>query len=160
MRLHIGIDPGLKGGICIMSGSGTIVGLHDMPIRDKAVDVWELTRIINPVNWDTEVQVVCVEALGLRSAQAGVATMGANYGRLMAVLELCYANIVIVQPKAWQEGLDLPRSQKERLQRYTMMAADKWTQQEFFGPRGGMIDGRAAACWIAEYGRLMGGLNV
>jgi hypothetical protein len=44
---------------------------------------------------------------------------------------------------------------RELKETYTRVAERLWPRIAFRGPRGGLLDGKAAAAMIAEYGRRM-----
>ena len=149
LKRFIGIDPGLSGGVAILDQVGQCWAVHDMPIVNGKVDCKALRGM---VQWDGAH--IAVEKVELRSGQCGVQTMLSNYGRILAVLELIENDYHLIASKDWQKGMGLPKARKEKIARYTMMAADRWTDWPFYGPGGGLKDGRAAACWIADKLRI------
>ena len=93
----MGIDPGLKGGVAILNGDSSIS--EKMPIikSKRIVDVGALQDLLIR----HKPYIVYVERQRIMSKQAGAITTGANYGRILATLELCGIDYVEVAPKEW-----------------------------------------------------------
>lgn len=80
----LGIDPGLKGGVALVSDFGGILCVDPLPYMGKAVDVRRLQNTVS----SCAVTRAAVELQHARSFQAGAMTILSNYGRLLAVLEI------------------------------------------------------------------------
>ena len=101
----VGIDPGLNGGITVLSKKGKLMGSYVMPIvvykKKKDLDINALCRlflIINP-------EVVVIEKQQAMPGQ-GVSSMfkiGKGYGILLGLCAGLKINTELVSPKAWQK---------------------------------------------------------
>ena len=144
----VGIDPGKTGAIALYA-DGAIVALHDMPMDGTAVDSPTLYNLLGSM----ACQMIFIERVELRPRQGGVINMVANYGIILGVAELLApGRVCTVSSQRWQSPLLLPKDRKEKLAAYTAMAAQMWPRHEWYGPRGGLRDGRAAAALIARHG--------
>ena len=148
----IGIDPGKTGAFAMLNDRGGLY-LHDMPMRGSEIDSCSLYKSLWSLMWDH----VFVERVELRHNQSGVINMVANYGRILAVAEMSIGTghskqLIEITSKEWQKQYNLPKDRKEKLKAYTAIAADMWPDQTFYGPKGGLKDGRAAAALIALHG--------
>ena len=149
----IGIDPGKTGAIALYA-DGDIAALHDMPMNGDTVDAPALYYLIGSMIH----QRIFIERVELRPRQSGVINMVANYGIIMGIAELLTPGRVRqVSAQRWQSPLSLPKERKKKLAAYTAMAAQMWPWHEWYGPRGGLRDGRAAAALIARHGAEVSG---
>lgn len=94
----LGIDPGKEGGLAFIDGSN--IKARRMPInkQSKQIDVSEIQRLII----ENRVQAAAIEKQFVSGRQAGGLTIGANYGRLLAVLELCGVPYIEIKSDHWQ----------------------------------------------------------
>ena len=77
------------------------------------------------------------------NSAASSATTNINYGKLLAVAELCGLNIVTIVPHKWKSDLRLSKSKLESIE-----MAEKLTGKSFRTNRGRLIDGPAEAFLI------------
>lgn len=101
----IGIDPGLKGGLALMADDGKPVDAITMPRDGRSVDVCALQDAF--IRWGAHsgnIRAV-VERQQVRARQAGNMTIGANYGRILATLDLCGIEYEEVRPQDWQAAI-------------------------------------------------------
>jgi len=96
----IGIDPGLKGGVCALV-DGSIDRLESMPLRGAIVNVPALVSIFRQYKR----RHVVIEAVGLRPSQAGVVLWSPIGRGLLAAAEVLGIEPEIVQPKTWQRDV-------------------------------------------------------
>ncbi len=63
--------------------------------------------------------------------------------------------MILVRPQDWQRamlrGEPKAESRRERLETYVRVAERLWPRVSFRGPRGGLLDGKAAAALIAAF---------
>lgn len=158
--IFIGIDPGRKGAIGIVSNAWIPSPfIFDLPYgEDDLVDCLEVRDIIQR-NLDIHVGVVvCIEKCQAMPGQ-GVVSMfsyGKNYGMLLATLRILKKENVLltlqeVSPVTWKKSLGLTKEKGKSIQ----LALDKWPQlqSDLITPRGALKDGRAEALLLAEYAR-------
>ena len=100
MKLHIGIDPGLSGGIAFIPASGE-PWAHKMPETDR--DLIDLLR--DSINlFDARATLEFVSSspqMGVKSAF----TFGEGYGRLQMALTALGVPYERVRPQAWQKAM-------------------------------------------------------
>lgn len=104
------IDPGEKGGICIVNTENNIPLFYVMPTKKvlkysenktkkpkntSIVDVEALSRLLAGVTN------IFIEEISIRGNQGGAVTTGMNAGRISAVAELLNAEISYVHPTQW-----------------------------------------------------------
>ena len=77
------------------------------------------------------------------NSAASSATTNINYGKLLAIAELCGSNIVTVVPHKWKSDLGLSKNKMESIE-----MAEELTSKSFRTNRGRLIDGPAEAFLI------------
>lgn len=139
MKIHIGIDPGLSGGIAFIPTTGT-PWAHKMPNTDRdlidllsdAISLAEPRAVIELVHSSPQ--------MGVKSAF----TFGEGYGRLQAVLTALRIPYERVRPAIWQKAMGcLTKGDKN---------VSKRRAQELF-PNLRITHATADALLIAEYNR-------
>jgi crossover junction endodeoxyribonuclease RuvC len=100
----MGIDPGLKGGIAVLSPDGVII--EPMPtIEDTILNLPELARILR--DWAPEIRMCVLEKVGAMPKQ-GVSSMfkfGRVYGNVEAMLIAFGIPTMLVRPQEWQKEI-------------------------------------------------------
>jgi hypothetical protein len=139
MKLYIGIDPGINGGIAFIPSYGK-PWAHKMPETDR--DLIDLLDVSTDM-----VEPRAVLELVHSSPQMGVKsafTFGEGYGRLQAVLTALRVPYERVRPQAWQKAMGcLTKGDKN---------VSKRRAQELF-PTLKVTHATADALLIAEYNR-------
>lgn len=139
MKLYIGIDPGLSGGIAFIPDKGT-PWAHKMPETDKdlidllrdSINLFEARAVIELVHSSPQ--------MGVKSAF----TFGEGYGRLQMALTAVAVPYERVRPAAWQKAMGcLTKGDKN---------VSKRRAQELF-PDLKITHATADALLIAEYAR-------
>jgi Holliday junction resolvasome RuvABC endonuclease subunit len=139
MKLSIGIDPGLSGGVAFVPESGT-PWAHKMPETDRdlidllrdSINLFEPTALIELVHSSPQ--------MGVKSAF----TFGEGYGRIQMALTALGVPYERVRPQAWQKAMGcLTKGDKN---------VSKRKAQELF-PALKVTHAIADALLIAEYGR-------
>jgi len=100
MKLYIGIDPGLSGGVAFVPESGT-PWAHKMPETDR--DLIDLLRdSIRDMEARATLELVhSSPQMGVKSAF----TFGEGYGRLQMALTALGVPYERVRPQAWQKAM-------------------------------------------------------
>jgi hypothetical protein len=142
-----GIDPGLTGGIAFLE-DGRIAARYPLPVVGRQVDV-RATAVLLGVH---EPGFTWIEQQSIRPRQAGALTIGTNYGRLLAVLELDGWPHRDVSPAAWSRAAGIPAkiSGGPRREAAWLVARRLWGDQ--IGALKPAQDGMVAALLIARYG--------
>lgn len=151
MVIMIGIDPGQKGAIGFISFNVA---------KDKTYDVIDMPEqigkglflILKKIKEDHN-SIFCM----LEQAQpmpkqgvVGVFTYGMGYGKIKAVLEILEIPYQEVRPAIWKKEFSLIKKDKAAS---VKVAQQLFPNIEFYTERGRMLDGRAEALLLAEYGR-------
>jgi hypothetical protein len=146
----IGIDPGLKGGICAVDGSG-IIEISRLP---SARDLygWLLHYKGSSVIAYTECPYI--DTGGRR--QKGILTFLAGYGKILGALEIAGIPYAEVAPSTWQSHMGINRKGETKVQALKI-ARRLYPNSNFLAterskvPHDGMID----ALLIAHYGLMV-----
>ena len=85
-------------------------------------------------------------AMSFGNSASSTATTNQNFGKLLAVAELCKLNIFTVPPHKWKKDLNLTKD-KEECVRY----AEQLFNKEFRTPKGRLIDGPAESALIGHW---------
>jgi hypothetical protein len=152
--LVIGIDPGVKGAICALdfqTGSiefrptpGPLVNLPDLY-------EWIVSR---------EPRIIGIEDVSSVPGTSAKSNFqfGRNLGAVETLAILSRQGMDRIRPKDWQKeiGISIPRSTKGAARKRAIKQAvgEKCLQlypgAEIFGPKGGLLDGRADSLMIAH----------
>lgn len=154
MSYVIGIDPGAKGAIAILTDTGSLVEVWDMPTLEIKVGKATKTRISPEVlaeelrNWDS-VRAAFMEAVS-SSPQMGVSSafaFGEGFGVVKGVLAALGVPLVLVPPAKWKRDMGLNQSKDGSRAK----AIAKWPSHagEFKRVKD---DGRAEAALIGAWG--------
>lgn len=141
----LGIDPGQTGALAVYFPSHPmLIAIHDMPLDGKAIDGYEVAKILRQYNPD----VAFIEAVHSFSGQ-GVSSsfaFGCSYGMVRGVVAACGIPTTLVSPQKWKRALELSKDKVQSLE----MARMLWPDSDKFKRR--KDDGRAEAALIAMYG--------
>lgn len=171
----MGIDPGLDGGVAVLSGRGN--SAHIMPVADGSVDTWTLAQYIR--NCGVAETVVMLESVHSMPKQgvASAFTFGKGYGAILGACGALGVRVELVTPQAWKKvvlpGLipakvKLPAGATAAAKKAASAAHKKagkdaaigWCRRAYPGlnlvPEGCRVphDGIADAICIAEFARL------
>lgn len=154
MRI-IGIDPGLSGA-CFFYDTET----HNFCARrfisvDGRLDVKKFNEFIQTYSPDQ----IFIEKIFLTGREGGQSamTIGANYGRILATLELLALPYIEVTPKVWQRALRLTGGSRAIVKEQAkILAVKRFTLMPFlFGKSKKPHDGCTDAACITMYGDLV-----
>ncbi len=85
-------------------------------------------------------------AMSFGNSASSTATTNQNFGKLLAVAELCNLNIFTVPPHKWKKGLNLTKD-KEQCVQY----AEQLFNKSFRTQRNAMLDGQAESALIGHW---------
>lgn len=157
MKLILGIDPGLSGGLAFYEPELHILETHEMPVikagvdSKRVIDEVALARLID--NRSEDIRMAVVEHVSA-SPQMGVTsafTFGQGFGTLKGVLAANFIPITLVRPNVWKKDLAVPKAKDGAVARATQLFprfANQWPRKK--------DDGKAEAALIAYYGHKMG----
>lgn len=147
-----GIDPGLSGGAFVYNTQTHEFQSYALERIDSRINILALAQFMA----NQSVQMVYIEKILLTGKEGGQSamTIGANYGRIMAVIELC--NIVHweVPPKTWQRALSLKTGSRAIVKQSAQdLAVERFTMMPFLkGKSKKLHDGLTDAACITLYG--------
>lgn len=136
----IGIDPGISGGIAVLTDKGSTIAVTKMPVTEA-----DIARFLRPYR---KTYIAYIERVHSMPKQGVSSTFkfGCNYGILLGTLAALKIKRVHIQPAKWQGELGC-RSKGDK-------NVTKRKAQELF-PREKVTHAIADALLIAEYGRRM-----
>lgn len=104
MTYIIGIDPGIKGGVGVLDTYENlfVYDKFSMPLNRPRIDTTGLSRRLEFFGGSG---IAYVEKQHVRGNQGGNFTIGVNYGRILAVLEMLHIPYTEVDPKTWQSRM-------------------------------------------------------
>lgn len=150
----IGIDPGNKGAVAVLDGSGALIEVWDMPTVELKVGKATKTRIsaellAHELRQLDDVRCVYMEGVS-SSPQMGVSSafaFGEGFGMVKGVLAALEMPLVLVPPAKWKRDMNLNKSKDGSRAK----AIATWPSQakEFARVKD---DGRAEACLIGKWG--------
>jgi crossover junction endodeoxyribonuclease RuvC len=146
----LGIDPGATGAIVAVDNDGMVAWTWSLKGRTHR-EIIDLLRGHSDCPCVVERQ-FAMPGQGLSSTFK----IGEGYGVLVGIVESLGLPLHLVRPQEWQKAMlagEGKASGQELKRLYVGVAERLWPSISFRGPRGGMDDGKAAACLIAEYGR-------
>lgn len=154
MRI-LGIDPGLDGGLALLSPDGLL--LEVMPTigsTKREVDSGKVGELLRA--WNVEHAVL--EKVGARPGQGVVSmfTFGMGLGCIKGVLGALDIPHTEVQPKEWQKTVCKGMFSSDPKAMAQQRVRQLWPQQSFLAtprskvPHQGLVD----AALLAEYGRI------
>jgi len=146
----LGIDPGATGAIAAVDGDGAVAWTWTLKDRTHR-DIIDLLREHADCPVIVERQ-FAVHGQGLVSTF----TTAEGYGVLTGIIEALGLPLHLVRAQDWQRVMlaGEGKASGPALKRLYVSVAERiWPTISFRGPRGGLDDGKAAACLIAEFGR-------
>jgi crossover junction endodeoxyribonuclease RuvC len=151
--IALGIDPGVRGGLAIVSsanGVGALVDVIDIPtVGDGARERVDVAAVRDFIRCHSPVFALIERAQAMPRQGA---SSGFKYGRAVGALEaavvLCAVPLELVEPVAWKRFWHLPAKDKERSRQKAL---------ELFPAAHSLLarkldHGRAEAALIALYG--------
>lgn len=160
MPIWLGIDPGLKGAIAVVSNDG-LVNVIDMPraterhgkdSRDRVCAHTLRDELLNTQHAHGKIRVAVVEQVGPMPKQGvtSVYRFGYGNGQVEGVLAALCIPTEFIRPQTWKKYMGLGADKAQSL----ALARAKWPYADCFTLK--KHDGRAEAALLAEYGRRIG----
>jgi len=151
--IYVGVDPGLTGGVALLSGSYATV--HDMPVLaygngtvKNALDCATLAGILRPYAASSK---LCIERVSARPGQ-GVASMfslGMSFYGVVGVAAGLGIPVTFVEPRRWKAHFGLLADKADAL----ALARSFYPDAELHLKK---HHGRAEALLIARYANEQG----
>ncbi|HKQ14442.1 MAG TPA: hypothetical protein VJT80_13490 [Steroidobacteraceae bacterium] len=125
-ELTIGVDPGQQGALAVLTSSGTVECVADLPvIRDRSlawIDGAELQSILLAALRGRTARAI-VERVSAMPKQ-GVASsfaFGVAFGSILSVLQAMHVSIELVTPSTWKRALGLSSDKRASLDRARLL---------------------------------------
>lgn len=149
--IHIGIDPGKSGSLCLLDSNKGIT-FYDWP-KDG-----DISSYFSKIQEDLEGSYQYISLAILEKVHAmpkqGVTSMfnfGENLGMWKAFLILTKIPHLIVPPQQWMKGLVTKSDGQDTKSAVKNVATRLFPKAELFGTKGGYKDGRGDALLMAYY---------
>ena len=144
--VYIGIDPGAKGSMCLISNGKVVFKDFDLKDYSSTLKAFLDTD-------DTEL-IVAIEKVHAMPGQ-GVSSsfsFGQRLGELEGMLTALQIPYELVAPKDWQKACGIPaKSDKKGI---ASVIQKLYPTAELYGNKGGLRDGRSDALGLAHFIRL------
>lgn len=144
--VYIGIDPGAKGSMCLISNGKVVFKDFDLKEYSNTLKAFLDTN-------DTELM-VAIEKVHAMPGQ-GVSSsfsFGQRLGELEGMLTALQIPYELVAPKDWQKACGIPaKSDKKGI---ASVIQKLYPTAELYGNKGGLRDGRSDALGLAHFIRL------
>lgn len=155
MTTILGCDPGINGALALIDTEAWTIALADMPLESgvkgknmvSARGLLDLVTAGDPDHAFLE-DVKASPQMGVTSAFS----FGDGFGCTRTALLSRGAMVNLVRPQVWKTATRTPKDKKQATTRAAQLFPGAHAQ--FFGPRGGVMDGRAEAALLAFYGVL------
>ena len=155
MTAVVGIDPGAKGSICFLDSVTKEILFADTP--QGYGDAQRILKALVTIHLKNPIQMIGIEdvhSIYGMSAKSNF-SFGFNVGQVHTIAEMTDIGIDLVQPKIWQAGCGIRFKPKMKSADRKRIVADTairlYPSADIFGPKGGLLDGRADSLMIAHY---------
>ena len=155
MNYFIGIDPGQKGALSIIShyhyDDNKFIHVIDMPLfPSKEINTIGVREFFSVI---ISRESICYIEKAQSMPRQGVTSTfnyGQGYGKLKAVLEILGISYQEISPQLWKKEFSLIKKDKKDS---VTVAMKLFPEITFKTPKGRLLDGRAESLLIAEYCR-------
>lgn len=165
MSVIIGIDPGLDGAVAVIHPKGIVI--YDTPIIDVGIgkkirrkyNLKEMVSIISAIKLRDSFTECWIEDVHAMPGQGvtSMFSMGRGLGSWEAIVTALMIPLYFVSPVRWKKTI-MDGMGKEK-SAAVLKAQQIFPEACLKTPRGRLLDGRAEALLIAEYGRRYGAMN-
>jgi Holliday junction resolvasome RuvABC endonuclease subunit len=118
----VGIDPGLHGGIAVLTATGELQHAIEMPSGGGRVLVSEICGYLSPWIEDGGIDMVVIESVHSmpRQGVASTFTFGRAFGAVEGAMEALKIPQSGITPPVWKRRLGLPTNDKDGARHYAM----------------------------------------
>jgi hypothetical protein len=159
IKNFLGIDPGLKGGLVLISEEGKIVDFMPTPLRkDGLIDHDAIYKFIAPI---ANLHVYLERAVAFGMGRTSAFNYGRGFAAIEIAIELTGNRINYVYPQVWTRLLHQGEVKCGEPKAVSLKVARRLFNIRKFpvSRRGKVHDGLIDALLIAEYGRRTFKLN-
>lgn len=154
MTKYIGIDPGAKGYLCLLDSTTGTAEFHMTP--NEKITPYNVVNWLHIKNANDTIRIIMLEDVtSIRGASAGSNfKFGFNVGVIRGIAEGSGIGVDLVRPKVWQKTVGVPAKPVHIKKAIAEVAQRLYPSVVLYGPKGGLIDGKADALMIAHYTAL------
>jgi len=154
MAVYLGVDPGAQGCLCFLDRSKNIILFLDTP--GVGFSPSELRQGILEIHQSDPIQMIGIEDVhAIHGTSSGSNfQFGYNVGLLHGILRTTGIGLDLVTPKVWQKSAGVPSiglTGKAHKRSIAETAIRLYPQANLFGPKGGLLDGKADSLLIAHH---------
>lgn len=162
MTTIAGIDPGKKGGVCVIDAGSRHAVIYPMPTSVDTKKVKACPAGLSAILRQHEINMLYVERVHFISGQGGVSsfTFGESFGMILGVCAALGIETTQVDPSTWKPRMKITSDKMSAVKLAEKLIPTARESRLFYGPRGGILDGPAEAYLIALYGVLHSGIPV
>lgn len=157
MAIILGCDPGAKGAYCLLIPSQELAWFFPTPGGDMLPGFILETLRSSGAHLCDAAMIEDVHSIYGMSAKSNF-SFGGNVQAAQTVLEILMRGnedlIKKVQPKVWQKAIGITAKGNAIKKQVAEVAHSLYPYAQIFGPKGGLLDGRADALMIAHYAYL------
>jgi crossover junction endodeoxyribonuclease RuvC len=148
--LTIGIDPGQKGGLAVLSEDGTLEFLADLPVIRDGRLAWIDGGVMQSMLIDTargrQARAIVERVSAMpRQGIASAFTFGVGFGSILSILQARHISVELVTAAVWKRSLGLSSDKRASLDKARLL----YPSAELHLAR---HEGRAEALLLAHYG--------
>ena len=144
--VYIGIDPGAKGSMCLISNGKVL--FKDFDLKDYSST---LKAFLDTDDTELMVAIEKVHAMPGQGVSSSF-SFGQRLGELEGMLTALQIPYELVAPKDWQKACGIPaKSDKKGI---ASVIQKLYPTAELYGNKGGLRDGRSDALGLAHFIRL------
>lgn len=154
-RYFCGIDPGLLGAIALIDAGGACKRLVDTPRLGASIDFHALFDVIDTCPDATHFWIELQHAMP-GNRPTSTFSIGETYGAIRGILSALRLPYSEIRASIWQRALLTGVPGSDAKARSVRAASAMFPGEALSTPRGRVLDGRADALLIAEYGRRKG----
>ena len=148
----LGIDPGITGAAFYLDTDSQEYAIHRFDKLDDKLDISSFAHFLSAYT----PELVVIEKIFLAGREGGrsAMTIGSNYGRITATLDLIGASYTEVTPRVWQKALGLKSGSRAIVKESAkQLAVQRFGESAFlFGRSTKPHDGATDAACIAFFG--------
>lgn len=156
MAIYLGIDPGSKGAICFLDPVSKLIRFLPTPcVKYQARTIMQTIQDLDITYNIQHAAIEDVHSIHGTSAKSNF-QFGYQVGVVNTLLECTGIGYERIPPKVWQKGVGLKQTKPARKppqlkKDIAEIAMRLYPNAKLFGPRGGLLDGRADALMLAHY---------
>jgi len=147
----LGIDPGIKGAVCLLIPETGQVAFKDTTYAPYLLGEW-LREILNQYNVPI-CMIEDVHSIFGVSAKSNF-NFGYNTGNITGIVQCQGISVDKVAPKVWQKYLGVKKKGKEIKKEVASICNKLYPHVNIYGARGGLLDGRSDSLAISHFARL------